>query len=233
MKFVIGGVLSIKQSAHVVAVCALAIAGGGGLAAQSSGPSRDYDVIVQRNPFGVRPKPPPPKAPVTVQSPTEIFLTGIVSIGKERAYFMTKPRPGQVASYYSLGIGEEKDGLRVVAIDTSAKSVLLQRSGVETLMTFQANGVKAPAVPTQAPRTTISGRPAASSVVLPATTPSRIRTIPSRPLRTSAVGARSQSHGMVANARPFAAEQDVPTLELQRKLNPQVIFPPTPGLSFD
>jgi hypothetical protein len=132
----------------VIAAYGLTVAAGGALAAQSTDVLRDYSVIVERNPFGLRPPPPPPKAPLTIQLPAEILLTGIVSIGKERAYFMTNPRPGKLPSYYSLGIGEEKDGLRVLAIDAETKAVRLERAGVETVMTFQANGVKPPPMPT-------------------------------------------------------------------------------------
>ena len=52
---------------------------------------RNYRVIIDRNPFGLKPPPPPPTNIVPVVKPPkeEVFLTGITSFGVLRAHFMT------------------------------------------------------------------------------------------------------------------------------------------------
>jgi hypothetical protein len=111
--------------------------------AQSQG-SRDYSVIIARNPFGLRAPRPPKKVPTTaVQPRNTILLTGITSFGPPRAYFMSKPSLGYAPEYYDLRVGEAKDGFEVLKIDPVTKSVRVRNAGIETVMTFQANGVEA------------------------------------------------------------------------------------------
>lgn len=227
-------------------------------------PERNYRVIIDRNPFGLKPPAPPPtNAPVVIPPKDEILLTGITSIGGLRAYFMSKPPQGKNPDYYSLGVDERKDGLEVLAIDTSKKSVRVRNAGVEAVMTFAANGVKPPpsavvqtggnaaapganpqikGVPNMPGAQTVPGGNAAVGSA-PALTPpgvsvtptrsgsGRVRTVPSRNVRTPAP-AMNQGVGMnqeeIRPPNPDAGVEDILLLELQKRVNPDVAFPPTP-----
>jgi hypothetical protein len=217
-----------KTSLFVAAICSclLRIQSVQG---KSNGPGlqeRNYRVIIERNPFGLRPLPLlPTKVTPPVQPRDEILLTGITSIGKLRAYFMSKPLPGHTPEYYSLGVGERKDDLEVLAIEPQDKAVRVRNAGIDVTMTFLENGVKPPS------GTASTGRGAASHTVaatIPSTVPiGRTRAIPSRSVRIpSMLTPPSYQNG--SKVRPFAAEQDVMLMELQRTANPQVQFPPTP-----
>lgn len=187
---------------------------------------RDYSVIFERNPFGLRP-PPPPRTNTTAVAPKpEIFLTGITSFGNERAYFMSSPVARGNPEYFSLSIGEGKDRIEVLDIDPAAKTVRVRMDGIETVMTFEANGVKAPPV-VRATTGKGASPPLRPSVVGTTKPGSRVRTIPTRQVRT-VPPPKTSSYSSQAASRPFAAEQDALLMELQRTANPHMTFPPTP-----
>ncbi|MFO1497180.1 MAG: hypothetical protein U1G07_02070 [Verrucomicrobiota bacterium] len=191
---------------------------------------RHYRVIIDRNPFGLRPPPPLPTNAIPAAPPLQdIFLTGITSFGEERAYFMTKPHPGQSAEYYSLPEGEETNGLEVVDIDLETRSVRVRRGGTESVMTFEANGVKPPVVAngaTTAPGKPVPGTRAGSSNPYRAAVEAPgSRSIPIRKLRTSSPPA-VRPH--VNPDRRSSPEEEVLQMELRRLANPHLNLPPTP-----
>jgi hypothetical protein len=242
---------------------------------------RNYRVIIDRNPFGLKPPPPPAtNAPVAPQPKEEYFLTGLTSIGGLRAYFMTKPSPTKKEpEYYSLGVDEKKDGLEVLSIDLNNQSVRVRSGGIENVMSFASHGVKPPAAPalaagapgaplvrgapgtpgaavtlpaiSTARGTTVAphlpagitppATPGASSALSPSVTPvttaaSRVRTIPSRAVRTPVMDpAMAQRYGInpgdgqaPPQPNPLTSEAEILMLELQKAANPNVQFPPTP-----
>src|ERR1041384_6432948 len=106
-----------------------------GITIDPSGSDRDYKVIVERNPFGLKPPPPPPTNNVAPVAPKdEILLTGITSIGMPKAYFMTKALQNKQPEFYSLGVDEQKNGLEVIDINPTAKSVRVRNGGIESVM---------------------------------------------------------------------------------------------------
>lgn len=169
-------------------------------ALESKSTTRDYQTIVERNPFGLKPPAPPP-APVTNEPPKlEFYLTGLTSIGApanpKRAYLMSKD--AKTPSYYSLTEGQSKDGLEILQIDPKSKSVKVRYNGNEKLMTFATDGIPVAkvAVPPPGARPGQPGQgstfpaPLPNPAVHPGTpTPlnnstQNPRTIPSRSLRT-------------------------------------------------
>lgn len=216
----------------------------------SSPEIRDYRVIVERNPFGLKPPPAPvTNAPAPPPPKDEVLLTGITSFGGLRAYFETKPPQGKNPERYSLGLDEKKNGLEILGIDPMNKNVRVRQGGVEAVMTFAANGVKAPSAPATAPpggHTAVAGNaPAAPGAnatpfppplasVLPANTPNpnnRLRNVPSRNMRTPPpLAGGSVPNQPAAAPNPYAAEQDILLMELQKAANPNVVYPPTPGM---
>jgi hypothetical protein len=219
---------------------------------------RNYRVIIDRNPFGLKPPPPPPTnpPPVVTQPKEEVFITGITSFGVPRAHFMTtvtKPPPvGKVPQYYSLGVEEKMDELEVLDIDLGTRSVRVRNAGVETVMTFESNGIKpapTPATPLPGAGTARPGMPpipgavpapggataslspgatAVTAGTRPTTRGSRVRTIPSRTVRTQPIPAAPPQPVADVEPNPDAAVQDVLIMEVQRQANPDVPFPPIP-----
>ncbi len=190
---------------------------------------RDYSVIAERNPFGLRSPPPPQKKVIVALPKDEIFLTGITSIGEKQAYFMSKPRTSHAPQYFRLAVGESENGIEVLDIDPVAKAVRIQRDGIELTMTFPANGVRPPSVAGAVAAPVIS--PASPSGGTPGGTPqnTRLRTIPRRNARTASVSPLPANLSQLA-VRPYASEQDIIMMELQKIANPHIQFPPTPGL---
>jgi hypothetical protein len=255
MKSIRFRVVTLLSSLLLMAAPTYAVTNPSGIA------DRNYQVIVERNPFGI--KPPPPPAPPPTNAPAnkdEILLTGITSIGSPRAYFMTKAPQAKQPEYFDLGIDQAQHGVEVIEIDPTAKSVKVKQGGVESVMTFAANGVKPPATPaagTPGAPGALPGAPAMPGVATPnpaipgmqppgmagfpgaasaaTTTPSagRVRTIPSRAVRTPGA---DLGGGMVAPGAaqpagrpdPNAPIQDALMMELQRRANPNITFPPTP-----
>lgn len=227
-----------------------------GVTTEPTADERNYRVIIDRNPFGLKPPPPPPTnaPPVVTQPKEDLFITGITSFGVPRAHFMTtvtKPPPvGKVPQYYSLGVDEKMDQLEVLDINVAAKSVRVRNAGVETVMTFESNGIKPAAGPAAAPlpgaarpgmppipsaipapgtagAATASLSPGSTAVTAGAARTSRVRTIPSRNVRTQPVVA-TPPPPVDAEPNPDAAVQDILIMEVQRQANPEVQFPPIP-----
>ena len=94
----------------------------------------NYQPIIDRNPFGLHPPPPPPtNNPAANQEKkpkTELFLTGITSVGHPRipkqAYLMmkeTEKNNKSTTNFYALREGVEVDGIKVLSIDEVGRKV--------------------------------------------------------------------------------------------------------------
>jgi hypothetical protein len=161
----------------------------------------EYKLIADRNPFGLKPLPPPQtNAPVQAQQPkSDIKLTGITSFGTRKAYFKISEVKGK-EDFYTLGEGEAKDGLEVLNIDDVGKSVRIRNAGVETLMTFASHGITAAAgapppnpgmpagapgfVPNQLPPNTTAYNMSVTPGAAPSANPITVAPIKSIPSRT-------------------------------------------------
>lgn len=117
----------------------------------------NYQSIIERNPFGLKPIPTP--APVTnalpeVKPKMEIFLTGITSVGHPRlprqAYFYTREQGKKDVTYYSFSEGGGRDGIEVLEIDPEKRKVKIKMDNTETLLSFETHGV---------PVTAVAGKP--------------------------------------------------------------------------
>lgn len=119
---------------------------GGVHAAITNGNFNAYKVIIDRNPFALRPLPPP--APAKVEEklappPTEVNLTGITSMmGKTKAYLVAKERGKSETQYLSMAEGEKQGVLEVLEINEKAGTVKIKNSDQEMVLNFQDNGVK-------------------------------------------------------------------------------------------
>lgn len=145
----------------------LALTATAGRASIAETNGNPYQVIVERNAFGLKPPPPPP---VVTNKPPEVHnikFTGISHDGAgKKAYLMSTdpPKAGQpaVVEYYCLGEGQKQGEIEVKQIDETAETVTIL-NGIELLtLNFKDHGNAASAPPAQ---------PGLPGIVLPPGTP--------------------------------------------------------------
>lgn len=112
----------------------------------------DYKVILDRNPFNLKPvpvpQPPPTNAPP--ETPTNYKLTGITALFKPRRAMFVNQVPGKpVPEYISLSEGQRQGSLEILAdgINLKEGSVRVKISGEERTMTFEKDGLKSAGAP--------------------------------------------------------------------------------------
>jgi hypothetical protein len=107
----------------------------------------NYQSIVERNSFGLKPPPAPATniPPPEVKAKVEVFLTGITTVGYPRipkqAYFYTREQGKKEITYYAMGEGDGKDGIQVVGIDHEKRKVRVKMENAETILSFDTHGV--------------------------------------------------------------------------------------------
>lgn len=113
----------------------------------------NYQSIIERNPFGL--KPPPAQAATNIPPPevkpkVEVFLTGVTSIGypklPKQAYFYTREQGKKDITYYAMTEGTHKDGIQVLNIDHEKRKVRIKMDEAETVLSFETHGVPVQAV---------------------------------------------------------------------------------------
>ncbi len=113
----------------------------------------DYKVILERNPFGLKPPPPPPPPPAPpaeTVTPTNYKLSGITALfNPPRAMFVNQVPGKTSAEYVSLSEGQRQGAIEVLAdgINVKAGTVRVKISGEERTMSFEKDGLKASTAP--------------------------------------------------------------------------------------
>ena len=132
----------------VTGILGTIIVAGFSLGAFADVKENPYQVIIDRNPFGLKPIPeapkaPPPEAPVT--PPPEIKLTGITTLGAApKAFLQVEDKQTKKAEFPPpLAAGESYKDLTVVSIDVDNNTVRIKNGDAETTLDFEKNGVKA------------------------------------------------------------------------------------------
>ena len=164
--------LDMRRTFLIVAALGAAVGSSSVLAVPVAELRENYQSIIERNPFGLKPIPPPVTnnvAEVKEKPKTQIFLTGITSIGYPRfpkqAYIVTQEQGSKEPKFYSLSEGDSRDGIRVLNIDPEGRKVRIQMNNQETLLSFQTHGVsttnaiaRVPVIPSiPVPGTTVRG----------------------------------------------------------------------------
>lgn len=135
---------------HILKISAALCLAGFCLAARAELKENPYQVIVDRNPFSLRPPPPPPVATVVETNPPappppDIKLTGITTLlGVPRAMFQVEDKQAKKATFPTIEIGEtdSASGISVVSIDADAMKVRIRQGDAETTLDFKSHGVK-------------------------------------------------------------------------------------------
>ena len=113
----------------------------------------DYKVILDRNPFGLKPPPaplPPPPTTPPPETPTNYKLSGITALfNPPRAMFVNQPPGKPTPEYISLSEGQLQGSLEVLpnGINVKAGTVRVKISGEERTLSFEKDGLKAPSGP--------------------------------------------------------------------------------------
>lgn len=112
----------------------------------------DYKIILERNPFGLKPPPPPPPPPTNApaETPTNYKLSGITALFRPpRAMFVNQPPGKPTPEYLSLSEGQRQGSLEVLpgGINVKAGTVKVKISGEERTMSFEKDGLKGPSGP--------------------------------------------------------------------------------------
>ncbi|MCX6896604.1 MAG: hypothetical protein NTZ16_14145 [Verrucomicrobia bacterium] len=168
-----------------------------------------YKSIVERNPFGLLPPPPPPPPPDTNPPPSNIKLTGITTIlGIKNALLMAQePGPGGKSQSYILTEGQREGQIEVLTIDSVAGSVKVSNAGAVATLTFDKDGMKAPAAPATAPGTMPTlFRPGMPIPPAPA---------PGQPVPTGNYNPIQPGGGTVPSANPGSGLRQIPTRSLR------------------
>lgn len=102
-----------------------------------------YSGIVTRNPFGLKP-PPPPVDPESLKPPppplqlADVTLTGMTSIfASKRALLEIIPAPGKPAIKATLAEGERIESVELVTINLDKNEVTIKNGPVLTNITFK------------------------------------------------------------------------------------------------
>lgn len=111
--------------------------------------SNAYQQILDRNVFGLKPRPDLEVSQVQSNRPaSKIFLTGLTSIlGDARALIKIPPRPGNAGDppakeqCYILKKGERADDIEIIDIDVKAMRVKISDGGTIEELSFERNGV--------------------------------------------------------------------------------------------
>jgi hypothetical protein len=159
-------------------------------AALSEAPAAQYQVIPERNAFGLQP--PPQTTPTATPPPVpKITLTGITTIlGNKRALMKVAPvglKPGETNKEISLILteGQSEAEVEVLQIDEKVGSVKVNNAGTLMLLTFDKDGAKLPATSLPLPV------PAPGSGVGPTQ-----GLVPANPYRLSGRGFRDQTQNL-------------------------------------
>ena len=155
--------------------------------AVAEAPATQYQGIVDRNVFNLRPPPAPvnPADLVKKEAPPKVTLDGITTILGKKITFLTVPptKPGTPAQTLMLAEEQAEDEVEVTQIDEKAGVVKIINHGEAQTLDFDHNGTK----PEAPPPAGMPGRPVTIPPI-PAPAPANVQPAPFpnviRPLRT-------------------------------------------------
>lgn len=189
----------------------------------------DYKVILERNPFGLKPPPPPPKTETNAppETPVNYKLTGMTALFKRPRAMFVNQLPGKATpEYISLSEGQRHGGLEVLVggLDFANGTVRVKIAGEEHTLSFAKNGItpaSGPTAVTQPVSSTSVPRPLASPVLAskPATSDSAgegssVPTPPvtSPPQAASLMASPGLAGGLPAGSLPHSSSTSPPPI---------------------
>lgn len=142
-----------------------------GLAAVAN--ERNYQSIVDRNPFSLKPPvvaPPPDPQANKPPPPSNINLTGITTDLDSKKVWLRATVNGKTPPtvFYSLAEGEKQDDIEVISIDEISDTVKILNSGTPITLTYATHGVKDKSAPAPAVTAGVTSPPAGMPSAIPA-----------------------------------------------------------------
>ena len=125
--------------------------------ARAAAADNPYQMVVDRNVFGLKPPPPPPDPEATKTPPPKITLQGFTTFGGIKrvllkAQMPAKPgEPPKGEQSFILAEGQRDGDIEVLEIDTRAGTVKVNDFGTITSLDFTNNGIKTAAGPGAVP----------------------------------------------------------------------------------
>jgi hypothetical protein len=138
----------MKRGRRILGIASALFVVGFSLTAMAELKDNPYQIIIDRNPFGLRPIPPPPVAVVETNPPPtpppDIKLTGITTLlGSPRVMLQVEDKQAKGKFLFpTLSEGESENGITIVAVDTENMKVRVRNGDAETTLDFKNNGVK-------------------------------------------------------------------------------------------
>ncbi len=182
------------------------LAAAGSLQVQAEMKDNPYQVIVDRNPFGLRPIPPPAAPPDNTPPPPpalDIKLTGITTLlGPSKVFLeFTDPQSKKVDRPSAMLEGEtySKAGITVVAIDPENNRVKIKTGDAESWLDFEKNGIK----PGSTPSTPPVPHPGFPGATPGAPVPARTAAAAASASTTPAVAANTPARGGLVGGTPL------------------------------
>jgi len=135
---------------HLTFCACLAILLLAGFSAFAEVKDNPYQVIIDRNPFALRPIPPPPvpvsNEPTNPPTVSNIKLTGISTLLGPAKVFLQYENPQTKKTEFPPGmlVGEKQGEIEVLSIDPANGIVRIRHGDAETTLDFDHNGIKAP-----------------------------------------------------------------------------------------
>ena len=159
----------------IAALLGAALAAGWTFQSRAEVKENPYQIIIDRNPFGLRPIPPPPVPPDPTPPPPPplgVNLTGITTLLGPAKVFLefTDPQTKKVERPPALLAGDTFKAITVVSIDAENNRVQIKNGDAESWLDFEKNGVKAAGggAPAPVPHPGFPGaNPAAAAVPVP------------------------------------------------------------------
>ncbi len=165
-----------------------------------------YQVILDRNPFGLKPQPAQPLIgpPTNAIQQANVKLTGITSdsIGK-KVWLMIPGQPGKNPQYFSIPEHEKQGDIEVLEINDKDNTVKILNAGTQVELNFKDNGMPTPTAPPVSgvpllPPGTPGALPTPGLIPAPGALPTPIKTagaIPT-PTGTAAADAMANRYGL-------------------------------------
>lgn len=113
--------------------------------ATEPGDGQQYNVIAERNPFGLRkPVPQTPPAASPAEAIADLKLTGILRFSTNRVAYLVALDRLRSPRYLGLREGEEEGGIRVLAIHPATTTVEILQEGRHRMLSFEKHGIQDP-----------------------------------------------------------------------------------------
>ena len=190
------------KSGTIRGLLGAAIVAGFSISAFAEIKENPYQVIIDRNPFNLRPIPPPPPPPTETNAPAEpppeVKLTGITTLlGTPKVFLQLEDKKTKKPSFPPpMAAGDSEDGITIVSIDTENLKVRIKNGDAETTLDFKNNGVK----PGGAAVASVAGIPPPGVMPLKPAVPPAIPGVP-----TAQAGAANTGRAIVAGGAPSTA----------------------------